>query len=53
MVSKSMGDVLEFLHAPWTFDSNRSLLPSSYASALTRFKDYGPSSHFNVYDQAC
>ena len=49
MVSKSTGDVLEFLRE-WTSDSNRSFLPSSYASALTRFKDYGPSSHFNVYD---
>ena len=53
MVSKSMGDVLEFLHAPWTSDSDRSFLPSSDASTLTQVKDYGPSSHFNVYDQAC
>ena len=46
MAPKSVRDILEFLR---TSDSDRSILPSSYASALTHFKDYGTSSHFNVY----
>ena len=53
MVPKPMRNILELLLAPWTFVSDRSILPWSYASALTHFKDYGPSSHFNVYDWAC
>ena len=53
MALKPIRDFLELLLAPWTFVSDRCIFLWSYASALTHFKDYGSSSHLNVYDWAC
>ena len=53
MAPKHMEDILKLLLAPCTFVSDLCIFLWSYASALIRLKDYGSSSHLNVYDFAC